>query len=371
VGKVKVHQLSPTQARRIAVQAQLLDRARPADLLATVRGLTLLQSDATAAVAPSAELVAWSRLGSARYQSRQLADGLSDGSLIELRGMIRPGEDIALYRAEMAAWPGTGAVPEWRQAQADWMRVNDGFRKDILQRLDERGPLSSRELPDTSVVPWRSSGWNNHRNVAMMLEFLELRGEVAAAGRRGRDRLWDVAYRIYPDDQAVPIAEALRIRDERRLRSLGIARERGPECPVEPMDVATVGEPAVIDGVRGQWRVDPELLDQPFRGRLAVLSPLDRLVYDRKRMVELFEFDYQLEMYKPAAQRRWGYFALPILYGDRLVGKVDATAHRKAGVLQVDTIHQDVPFSAIMTAAVRREIADLAQWLELDLALPN
>jgi len=95
---VKIHQLSLTQARRIAVQAQLLDQARPADLLATVRGLTLLQSDATAAVAPSAELVAWSRLGSARYQSRQLADGLRDGSLIELRGMIRPGEDIALYR---------------------------------------------------------------------------------------------------------------------------------------------------------------------------------------------------------------------------------------------------------------------------------
>ena len=106
-------------------------------------------------------------------------------------------------------------------------------------------------------------------------------------------------------------------------------------------------------------------------GRAAVLSPLDRLVYDRKRMVELFEFDYQLEMYKPAAQRRWGYYTLPILYGDRLVGKVDATAHRKAGVLQVDTIHQDVPFSATMSAAVRREITDLAHWLELDLALPH
>ena len=137
------------------------------------------------------------------------------------------------------------------------------------------------------------------------------------------------------------------------------------------MDVAAVGEPAVIDGVRGEWRVDPALRDRPFRGRAAVLSPLDRLVYDRKRMVELFEFDYQLEMYKPAAQRRWGYYALPILYGDRLVGKVDATAHRKAGVLQVDTIHQDVPFSATMSAAVRREITDLAHWLELDLALPH
>jgi uncharacterized protein len=96
-----------------------------------------------------------------------------------------------------------------------------------------------------------------------------------------------------------------------------------------------------------------------------------RLIHDRKRTVELFEFDYQLEMYKPAAKRRWGYFALPILYGDRLVGKLDATADRKAGVLRVDAIHQDVPFDRTMTAAVDGEIKDLAGWLELDLTLPG
>jgi uncharacterized protein YcaQ len=166
------------------------------------------------------------------------------------------------------------------------------------------------------------------------------------------------------------MAEALRIRNQRRLGALGIARLRGPECPVEPIDVGEVGEPAVIDGVRGEWRVDPAQLGRPFRGRAAVLSPLDRLVYDRKRMVELFEFDYQLEMFKPAAKRRWGYYALPILYADRLVGKVDATADRRAGVLRVDAIHRDVPFSKAMVTAVDREIRDLARWLELDLALP-
>jgi hypothetical protein len=102
-----------------------------------------------------------------------------------------------------------------------------------------------------------------------------------------------------------------------------------------------------------------------------LLSPFDRLVYDRKRMVELFEFDYQLEMFKPAAKRRWGYFALSILYGDRLVGKLDATADRKARVLRVDAIHQDVAFDKIMIAAVDREINNLAHWLELDLTLPG
>jgi uncharacterized protein YcaQ len=205
----------------------------------------------------------------------------------------------------------------------------------------------------------------------MMLEFMELSGEVAAVGRRGRDRLWDVSSRIYPDDAVVPLDDAFRLRRERRLRSLGIARPHGPECPVEPMDVDDVGEPAVVEGTRGEWRVDPAQLGQPFSGRAALLSPLDRLVYDRKRMAELFEFDYQLEMYKPAARRRWGYFALPILYGDRLVGKVDATADRKAGVLRVSAIHRDVPFNPTMTSAVRRELADLARCLELDLALPR
>ena len=115
-------------------------------------------------------------------------------------------------------------------------------------------------------------------------------------------------------------------RNELRLRALGVARGRGPDCPAEPLDVGEAGEPAVVEGVRGTWRVDPALLSQPFSGRAALLSPLDRLVFDRKRMAELFEFDYQLEMYKPAARRRWGYFALPILFGDRLVGK--ARRHR-------------------------------------------
>jgi uncharacterized protein YcaQ len=204
----------------------------------------------------------------------------------------------------------------------------------------------------------------------MMLEMLVLRGEVAVAGRRGRERLWDLASRIYPDDDIVPTADAHRIRNERRLRALGIARARGPVCPTEPNGVEDVGEPAVIDGVKGEWRVDPTYLDGTFSGRAAVLSPLDRLVFDRKRMVEIFDFDYQLEMYKPAATRRWGYWAMPILYGDRLVGKVDATTDQKQGVLRVDAVHRDVPFTKTMTEKVNRELTDLASWLGVDLLLP-
>ena len=345
------------------MRAQLLDRRRPADLHDVVRRLTLLQIDPTAAVAPSADLVVWSRLGSS-YSPAELETALEKRTLLELRAMIRPSEDVALYRADMADWPGRGELRDWQAARRGWVKANDACRRDILDRLRSAGPLPSRDLPDTCKVPWASTGWTDSRNVSQLLEFMVQRGEVAVAGRKGRDRLWDLAARVYPDDP-VPAAEALRIRNERRLRSLGIARTRGPECPVEPMDVGEAGEPAVVEGVRGTWRVDPAQLGQSFSGRAALLSPFDRLIHDRKRTVELFEFDYQLEMYKPAAKRRFGYFALPILYGDRLVGKLDALADRESGVLRVNAVHQDAAFTRPMTAAVDREIDDLARCLGL------
>jgi uncharacterized protein YcaQ len=371
---VTVHELSRVDARRIAVRAQLLDGARPTGLLDVVRRLTLLQLDPTATIAPNAYLVAWTRLGPA-FRPADLDAALADRRLVELGALVRPAEDIALYRAEMAEWPGRGELVGWRASRRDWIQANDACRRDILERLAASGPLPSRELPDTCKVAWESTGWTDNRNVTQLLEFMAMRGEVAIAGRAGRARLWDLADRIYPDDPPVPREDALRIRNERRLRALGIARAKTTKVPVEPWDVGEVGEPAVVEGVKGRWRVDPAYLAQPstaqpFTGRAALLSPFDRLAHDRKRALELFGYDYQLEMYKPAAKRRWGYFALPILYGDRLVGKLDATADRKAGVLRVDAIHEDAPFDRKVTAAVTREIQDLARWLELEPRLP-
>jgi hypothetical protein len=356
---VGVHHLDRADARRIAVRAQLLDASRPTDLVAVVRQLTLLQIDPTAAVAPSADLVAWSRLGSS-YQPAQLQRALEqDRTLFEHNATVRPMSDLGLYLADMATRPS-------HDRSRNWLRDNDPFRRDILDLLGTSGPLLSRDIPDTSVVAWPSTGWTNNRNVTQMLEFLMLRGEVAIAGRRGRQRLWDLATRVYPADVSViPAEEARRLRDERRLRALGIARETTVAVPVEPYAVGAAGEPAIVDGVAGTWRVDPAVIDQPFAGRTALLSPFDRLVHDRVRARELFEFEYQLEMYKPKAKRRWGYFALPVLHHDRLVGKVDATADRKNSTLQVHAVHEDVPFTRTITAAVHAELEALASWLGL------
>ena len=369
-GVSEVHQLSRDDARRIAVLAQLLAADRPTDLLDLVRHLTVLQVEPTAAIAPSAQVVAWSRLGPA-FDPRDLEAAVATGALVELGSMLRPAEDVALFRAEMAAWPGPGPLKDWQEARRDWLEANDDCRRDILDKLYDEGPLPSRELPDTTLLPWESSGWNNDRSRRMLLELMVARGEVATAGHEGRERLWDLAERVYPDDPVVPLEDALRIRATRRLAALGIARARTTETPGEPNHVGEVGEPAVVDGVRGKWRVDPAYLDLPLEGRSALLSPLDRLVFDRKRMAELFAFDYQLEMYKPAAKRRWGYWALPVLHGDRLVGKVDATADRARGVLRVDAIHEDEPFDRETRAAVEAELDSLALWLRLEPELPE
>ena len=366
-------QLSRADARRIAVRAQLLDEPRPTELLDVVRHLAAVQVDLTAAVAPSADLVCWSRLGRA-YELGDLDDLFQQRVVVELRGFLRPAEDIALFRAEMAAWPGAEPLSDWQMDLADWVSANDECRLDILDQLESEAPLSARRLPDSCVVPWRSTGWTNNKNTQRMLDFMEARGEVAVASREGRERQWDLAGRIYPDDltaPAVPADEAVAERAARRLAALGIARAKAVEVSAEPNDVGQVGEAAVLDGLRGRWRVDPGQLDrlaEPFQGRTALLSPLDRLVFDRKRMTELFEYDYQLEMYKPVGRRRWGYWAMPILHGDRLVGKLDGTADLAAGVLRVSAVHDDSPFPAALRRSVDREVADLAAWLGLTVA---
>lgn len=358
------HLLTREDARRIALRAQLLTEPRPTDPVEVVRHLTFVQLDPAAPVVPSADLVLWSRIG-ASYRPAQLADALDELTLLDLHGLARPAEDLVLFRAEMAHWPGTGALKDWQEGLRDWVAANDGCRREILEALRQDGPLPLRDLPDTCEVPWRSSGWNDGKNVKMLVAQLVERGEVARAGRDGRDVLWDLASRIYPDEPVPPLAEALAERDRRRLAGLGIARAKAPVHPVEPNHVGAAGEPAVVEGVTGEWRVDPAYLSGDFAGRCALLSPLDRLVSDRKRLLEIFEFDYQLEMFKPAAKRRWGYWALPILYGDRLVGKLDATAERDEGVLRVDAVHEDAPFAPAVRDAVDAEIEALAGWLGL------
>ena len=353
-----VRRLDRDEARQLAVRAQLLDATRPTDLVTLVDRLTLLQIDPTAAIAPNADLVAWSRLGSSHHPADLTKALEEDRTLFELRALIRPASAVALHVPEATGYVASASVQAW-------LRANDRFARDVVARLKDAGALLSRDVPDTSQVPWGSTGWTNNRNVTQMLELLSARGEVAVAGRIGRQRLWDLAERVYPDFEPLTAEEAQRGRNERRLRSLGIARANTVVLPGEPISVGYAGVPVTVDGLAGEWRVDPSALDLPFSGRTALLSPFDRLVHDRDRTLDLFDFEYILEMYKPPAKRRWGYFALPILHHDRLVGKLDAKAERKAGVLTVNALHEDVSFTSEMRTDVDAEIEALAGWLGL------
>jgi uncharacterized protein YcaQ len=355
-----VYHLKKDEARRIAIHAQLLDSPRPTDLVGVVDRLTFLQIDPTAAIAPSADLVLWSRLGSA-YDPADLVKAVEhDRALVETVAYVRPPRDLPAVIAEVRD-------SEPHAFLAAWLEANEPFRRDILALLEKRGPLLSRDIPDTSVEPWPSSGWTNNRNTTRMLESLARRGQVAISGRSGRERYWDLPERVYPPGlPTLDLAAAARHRNDRRLAALGIARSGGPQIPGESPYVGDAGEEAIVEGTPGAWRVHPAYIGLPFQGRTALLSPFDRLIHDRVRAEQLFGFDYILEMYKPKDKRRWGYFALPVLHGDQLVGKLDATVDRKAGRLVVNAIHQDAPFIDTMTAAVRAEISDLAAWLGLD-----
>ena len=354
-----VHELSRQQARQVAVRAQLLDADRPTDALEVVRHLGFLQVDLTRVVARAPG-------PGAVDPDRQRATGPRTSRSCSVTGRwsstTRCSAPARTSRSSAPTWTPGRASPrcrQWQEDLADWVGANDGCRREILAMLRSEGPMAARDLPDSCEVPWRSTGWTNNKNVMKLLECMEARGEVAVASREGRERRWDLAERIHPGDPAVPAEQAHRTLAERRLRALGLARPRALEAWHEPYDVRDVGEPARVEGVRGLWRVDPTYLDVAFEGRTAILSPLDRLVFDRKRMEELFGFDYQLEMYKPVAARQWGYWAMPVLDADELVGKVDATADREAGVLIVDAVHEDGDWSA---AAVRGSTRSWTRW---------
>ena len=354
------HELTRDQARRIVVRAQRLDADRPTDVVGVAEELGAIKIDPTATIAPAEHTILWSRIG-AGYDPGLLSRAAEhDRLLFEFVGAFRPMSLLPLMLPAMRHWP---THPRSRE----WLDANDRFRTDVLARIRADGPLLAGDIPDTAAVARDDHGWSGPNQVVHMLDCLQQQGEIAVAGRDGRHRVWDLAERVYPADlPEYDDDEAERMLHRRRLQAAGIARQKSPFTPV-----GDAGEPAVVEGSSQRYRVDPEALaalDDDPGGRVAFLNPYDGMLFDRPRLRELFEFDYVLEQFKPKAQRRYGFFAHPILMGDRFVGMLEAEVDRGREVLTVAAVHEFLPFDAEEHEMVWAEIADLADWLGVEVA---
>jgi uncharacterized protein len=292
------------EARRIAVRAQELDGGA-GGVLETVRRLGFLQLDPISSVAPPQHLVLWSRLGP--FDPSELERLLwQERKLVEWDAFLYPMEDLPILKAFMRR----------RDRALDghliaYLKEHAAFRRYILKQLRERGPLLSREIEDAPSHKREEHRWWGQRKMGLMLEILAARGQVAVVGRQGKQRLWDLAERWYPETETLPLPKARKLYEEKRFRALGVRLDRG------------------------RLVAHPEAEDGPVPERTTFLSPFDRLIHDRDRTEKLWDFFYRLEMYVPAAKREYGYYVLPILHGDRLVGRIEPVFDRKENVLRV------------------------------------
>jgi uncharacterized protein YcaQ len=318
--------VTPDEARRIAVRAQLLDGSAT-DVLDTVRRLGFLQIDPISTVAPPQQLVLWSRLGP--FDLGELDRLLWDErKLFEWNAYIWPIESLPAIKARMRRRR-TGKYA-WERRGQEFLRSNAAFKRFVLRELEQNGPMLSREIEGDAKRTWTSHGWYGNRSVAVLLEILHGRGQVAVVGRRNGQRLWDLADRWYPEVEKISLREADRARAEQRFRALGVRLTK--------------------EG----WEAHPDVSEAPVPDRVTFLSPFDRLIHERDRAEALFDFRYRLEMYVPKAKREYGYYVLPILAGDRLVGRIEPRFERRTRTLEVlgawgDTSRADEALASLAT----------------------
>jgi uncharacterized protein YcaQ len=322
--------VSLEEARRIAVRAQALDGSA-SGVLETVRRLGFLQIDVVQPVERPQHLVLFSRLGPS-YDRAELDQLLwEERALFEWDAFIYPIEDLPLVRARIRDFRRSRRTSGQRWVH-DFLSENRAFKRYVLRAMAENGPVLSRDLEDRSKGEKRDHRWWGSRMVGLMLLSLHVYGEVTVVGRQGGQRLWDLTSRWWPETETVTVPAAERIREERRFRTQGVRL------------------------VKGEWEVHPDATDGPVPDRAVLLSPFDRLVYDRNRAEALWDFRYRLEMFVPKAKREYGYYVLPLLVGADVVGRAEPRFDRKTGVLELLGAWGD-------TSRLDEALDDLAAWL--------
>jgi uncharacterized protein YcaQ len=381
-------------ARRLAVTAQYLSRPQPgnddASVLELVRRLGCLQLDPINVVARTHLLVLFSRVGAFDTDAiRRLTYERND--LFEYwahAASLVPTSDLGIHRLEMMRQRGQVPGASRHQRYADWVRDNDKLRRHVLTTLRRNGPTRSRDIADISERAWSSTGWTNERNVSRMLDHLWSQGRIVVADRRGIERYWDLIERHLPREglRARPSPRSVTRRAAlRSLRALGIAtpkhindhfiRGRYVDLPqvIETLGrkreivAVTIDEPGLSEMPFFVHHQDAVRLDAiengEFGGRTTLLSPFDNLICDRVRAQKLFGFDYKIEIYTPVAKRRYGYYTMPLLVGDRLVARVDPRMDRKTATLEILAVHPEPDAPPSVHDSVSHAISDLAGFL--------
>ncbi len=379
--------ISKEEARALAIIAQRLDE--PADgiptkqrLLDTIRRIGCLQIDTISVVARSHYLVLWSRVG--QYQP-ELLDELHhpDHALFEYWGhaaSLLPIELYPYFRRRMLAWQ----VKQFGGSDP-WPNENKQLIDEVLEAVREHGPLSSshfeRPDPDEPVEAW---SWWGGKPANRALDVLWSAGALAIHRRVNFQRHYDLAERVFPEqvESEVPDEhQERRVLATRAVEALGVGfpqdindyyrtkwgapttravlaeLERGGE--IFGVEVDDIGLAYVAESSR-------PLLAQVVAGRrptrTTFLSPFDNLVWERRRTEALFDFDYLLECYTPAAKRKYGYFTLPILDQGKLIGRLDPKVDRREKILYLRSIHleDNVKLDVATTQRLHGALCDFA-----------
>ena len=351
-------------ARRLAIVKQRLGRDRaPATargIKDVARSIRCIQIDPIRAVERTQYLVLHSRLGNYDvdafdrlvWQERFFFHYWAHAASLVLT------EDLPIFKHRMRHWIDPNSV--WDGRVATWMEDNKALRTHVLRELKRHGALRVRDLEDRSSKSWGSTGWNAARNVDRMLEFLWAQGKTMVVGRVGLERVWGLASEWLPpveSSERLTLRRATELAVEHSLRALGVAtprqirahftRDGYPELPkvLTSLERKGVVAPVEVEGMKGKWFIHHddfpllEKLDEGSTPRTTLLSPFDNLICDRARTEALWDFRYRIEIYVPRDQRVYGYYAMPVLHGERLIGRVDATTDRKRKVLRVDAVH--------------------------------
>jgi uncharacterized protein YcaQ len=372
--------IAAARSLHLAAQGMLVPRRRKAvksDVMDAIRNMGVLQIDTISVVARSPYLVLWSRLGD--YEPVWLEEHLAEGKLFEYwahEACFVPIEDYRLYRHRMLDPSAMG----WKYSES-WMRERAGEVEAVLSHIRINGPTRSSDFERTDG---QSGGWWGWKPEKRSLEVLFTSGALMIARRHNFQRVYDLAERVHPSwDEASTPPEQLVQREFvlRAVKALGICKaswipdyHRTKRPHVDPDMLVAEGLllRAKVQGWDEPVYVHPDhmvLALRAIEGELtasltSVLSPFDPVVWDRRRALELFGFDYRLECYTPAEKRVYGYFTLPILRRGALVGRVDAKAHRRDGVFELKSLvlEPGVRVSGRFTSDIAAALMRCARW---------